>query len=82
MRVSPSVPSSDCLAGAGRGSDLEQLLFLAPQDLVDLLDVLVGDLLELLLGTLELVREPGVGHQETPRMREAVLDFFARTLKR
>lgn len=32
-------------------------------------------------GTLELVREPGVGHQETPRMREAVLDFFARTLK-
>lgn len=29
---------------------------------------------------LRLVREPGVGHQETPRMREAVLAFFADTL--
>ena len=31
--------------------------------------------------TLSLVREPGIGHQETPRMRQAVLDFFARHLK-
>ena len=27
-----------------------------------------------------LIREPGVGHQETPRMRAAMLDFFRRTL--
>lgn len=29
---------------------------------------------------LELVSEPGVGHRETPRMRAAALDFFARHL--
>lgn len=29
---------------------------------------------------LEEVCEPGVGHQETPRMRSAMLDFFARSL--
>lgn len=29
---------------------------------------------------LELVSEPGVGHQETPRMREAVLAFFGKWL--
>lgn len=29
---------------------------------------------------LELVSEPGVGHRETARMREALLEFFARTL--
>lgn len=29
---------------------------------------------------LELLSEPGVGHRETARMREAVLEFFARTL--
>lgn len=29
---------------------------------------------------LEKVSEPGVGHQETPRMREAVLAFFGRWL--
>lgn len=29
---------------------------------------------------LEFLSEPGVGHQETPRMRAAVLDFFARRL--
>jgi len=29
---------------------------------------------------LELLSEPGVGHRETARMRDAVLDFFARTL--
>jgi dienelactone hydrolase len=27
-------------------------------------------------GALQVIREPGVGHQETPRMREAVLGFF------
>lgn len=31
-------------------------------------------------GRLEVVSEPGVGHQETPAMRAAVFDFFARTL--
>jgi dienelactone hydrolase len=31
--------------------------------------------------TLHLVREPGIGHQETPRMREATLAFFAKYLK-
>jgi dienelactone hydrolase len=31
--------------------------------------------------TLYLVREPGIGHQETPRMREATLAFFAQYLK-
>lgn len=31
-------------------------------------------------GRLRMVSEPGVGHQETPRMREAVLAFFAETL--
>jgi len=31
-------------------------------------------------GVLEKVAEPGVGHQETPRMREATLAFFARHL--
>jgi dienelactone hydrolase len=30
--------------------------------------------------TLSVVREPGVGHQETPRMRQAVFEFFARHL--
>lgn len=30
--------------------------------------------------TLSLVREPGVGHQETPKMRQAVLDFFGKYL--
>lgn len=29
---------------------------------------------------LRMVSEPGVGHQETPRMREAMLAFFAKTL--
>ena len=29
---------------------------------------------------LELVSEPGVGHQETPRMRAAALEFFGRWL--
>ncbi|MBJ3783816.1 alpha/beta hydrolase family protein [Devosia sediminis] len=29
---------------------------------------------------LEFLSEPGVGHQETPAMRAAVLDFFARRL--
>ena len=29
---------------------------------------------------LEVVSEPGVGHQETPSMRAAVFDFFARRL--
>ncbi len=29
---------------------------------------------------LQLVSEPGVGHQETPRMREAMLAFFAENL--
>lgn len=29
---------------------------------------------------LEIVSEPGIGHQETPRMRAAVLAFFARSL--
>lgn len=29
---------------------------------------------------LELVSEPGVGHQETPRMRESVLAFFGKWL--
>ncbi|MEO8758736.1 MAG: dienelactone hydrolase family protein [Devosia sp.] len=29
---------------------------------------------------IELLREPGVKHQETRRMREAMLNFFARTL--
>lgn len=29
---------------------------------------------------LEKVSEPGIGHQETPRMREAVLRFFSRHL--
>jgi dienelactone hydrolase len=33
-------------------------------------------------GALRLVSEPGVGHQETARMREAVLGFFAETLGR
>jgi len=33
-------------------------------------------------GMLRLVSEPGVGHQETPRMREAVLEFFAETMGR
>lgn len=32
--------------------------------------------------TLSLVREPGVGHQETPRMRQATLEFFRKYLKR
>ena len=36
-------------------SDLEELVLLAGQRLVDLVDVLVGDLLELLLGPVELV---------------------------
>ena len=31
-------------------------------------------------GKLEKVSEPGVGHQETPRMREAVLAFFGKWL--
>lgn len=31
-------------------------------------------------GRLEKVSEPGVGHQETPRMREAVLAFFGKWL--
>ncbi|QYO75357.1 alpha/beta hydrolase family protein [Devosia salina] len=31
-------------------------------------------------GMLEFLSEPGIGHQETPRMRAAVLDFFARRL--
>lgn len=31
-------------------------------------------------GPLELLRQPGAGHRETPEMRAAVLDFFARTL--
>lgn len=31
-------------------------------------------------GLLEFVSEPGIGHQETPSMRAAVLDFFARRL--
>jgi dienelactone hydrolase len=31
-------------------------------------------------GKLELIREPGVRHQETRRMREAMLAFFAKTL--
>ncbi|KFL28949.1 hypothetical protein JP75_23380 [Devosia riboflavina] len=30
---------------------------------------------------LELVSEPGVGHQETPRMREATLAFFEKWLR-
>ncbi|MHA6297698.1 alpha/beta hydrolase family protein [Devosia sp. CAU 1758] len=29
---------------------------------------------------LEFVSEPGIGHQETPRMRAAVLEFFAKYL--
>lgn len=32
--------------------------------------------------TLSLVREPGVGHEETPRMREAMLAFFEKYLQR
>ena len=31
-------------------------------------------------GALEMVSEPGIGHQETPRMREAVLAFFGKWL--
>jgi len=31
-------------------------------------------------GKLELIREPGVKHQETRRMRDAMLAFFERTL--
>ncbi|KKB79947.1 hypothetical protein VW35_05620 [Devosia soli] len=31
-------------------------------------------------GKLELLSEPGVGHEETPRMREAVLAFFGKWL--
>lgn len=31
-------------------------------------------------GNLELISEPGIGHQETPRMRDAMLEFFARNL--
>jgi len=31
-------------------------------------------------GRLELISEPGVGHQETPRMREGALRFFAEHL--
>jgi dienelactone hydrolase len=31
--------------------------------------------------TLELIREPGIGHQETPRMREATLAFFKKHLQ-
>jgi hypothetical protein len=27
-----------------------------------------------------LISEPGVGHQETPRMREGMLRFFSETL--
>jgi len=27
---------------------------------------------------LQLVSEPGVGHQETPRMRKAMLEFFGK----
>lgn len=30
---------------------------------------------------LSMVSEPGVGHRETPRMREAVLEFFERHLR-
>jgi hypothetical protein len=31
---------------------------------------------------LEVLSEPGIGHQETQRMRDAVLAFFARNLQR
>lgn len=31
-------------------------------------------------GRLQLVSEPGIKHQETPRMREAMLEFFGRHL--
>jgi dienelactone hydrolase len=31
--------------------------------------------------TLFLVREPGIGHQETPKMRQATLAFFEKYLK-
>ena len=31
-------------------------------------------------GILEVLRQAGVGHEETPQMRAAVLDFFSRTL--
>lgn len=31
-------------------------------------------------GPLEVLRQPGIGHEETPEMRAAVLDFFARYL--
>lgn len=31
-------------------------------------------------GALEMVSEPGIGHQETPRMRDAVLAFFGKWL--
>lgn len=33
-------------------------------------------------GPLELLRQPGIGHQETPEMRAAVLGFFGRYLGR
>ncbi len=33
-------------------------------------------------GPLEVLRQPGVGHRETPEMRAAVIDFFRRTLRR
>lgn len=29
---------------------------------------------------LQLISEPGIGHQETPAMREAMLEFFQRWL--
>ena len=32
-------------------------------------------------GRLHLISEPGIGHQETPRMREGMLQFFAETLR-
>ncbi len=31
-------------------------------------------------GAVEVLRQPGIGHEETPQMRAAVLDFFKRTL--
>jgi dienelactone hydrolase len=32
-------------------------------------------------GPLEVFRQPGIAHQETPQMRSQVLDFFRRTLQ-
>src|SRR5207245_1790798 len=46
-------PASFCLS---LGSDVEELLLLVLQDAVDLGHVMMGDLLELLLGPLQLVR--------------------------